>query len=405
VSGNLPVTVTAADSAVSGQISGTFYVGDKPQGSFAVTPTSTFVGNQMVHGTLNVTGVDKAFTVDSPLIFAIDNAVELGSQYVATNVVADQNATHCLRCHVQSQSYYGLASLLGHDVGSNQTATQYIYNAFGSGQYDDGFVTGAYYTYRLTPTTLALWSLTQAPDKIGSFAVKYKAARYMEQYPTASGNAVSWYPDYNVGWWANNDTATMMVVKGYVDLLQTSQNNDLSSVNDYSPVVDSEGLGGATNAMRVGPDGALYALHWQSGTITRVDPSTGTLSAAASGLPINCEGLQPVSSTEFYVTCPGVLLHVMPDGTIQTVVGNLSSKIFDVLASSDGTLYLSDPDNNQILKGTPGGSFTTWVSGGLLNRPYGLRSVRTAACMWRTSVASTSSRSRQADKFPRLLMV
>ena len=53
--GNLPVNVSSG-GIVQGQITGTYYVGDKPQGAFAVAPTDVFIGNQTVHGTIDVTG-------------------------------------------------------------------------------------------------------------------------------------------------------------------------------------------------------------------------------------------------------------------------------------------------------------------------------------------------------------
>jgi hypothetical protein len=372
--GNLPVSVSASDSGVSGQITGTLYVGDKPQGSFAVTPTDVFIGTQTVQGTVNVTGVDKAINVQSPLVTAIRNAVQKGSQYVATNVVYDQNQSHCLRCHVQTQSYYGLASLLNHDVGSDQDATQFVYNALATSQQDSGGLHSAYTGYAETQTVLGLWALTQAPDKIANYQTEYRAAKYMQARATTSGSRTYWNPDYGSGWWANVDTHTMMTVKGYVDLLQTAQNNSLASVNDYS-ASSATALGGATNGIRPGPDGALYALQYTKASIVRYDVATGALTTVVTGLPSTspayCSSPLVIAANEFYVPCPNQLVHVLPDGTKQTAA-TLGSGSGDIAMDSNGTIYVSDYTNNRILRGTVGGSFSVYASGGLLNSPFGL---------------------------------
>jgi hypothetical protein len=315
--------------------------------------------------------VNTALGVSSPLIYAINNAVGNGSRYVATNVVDDQNATHCLRCHVQSQSYYGLASQSSSSPGYDPTTVQYIYNALNSGQYDNGMITAAYTLYEVTPTSLALWALTQAPDKVASFETKYKAGLFLQSHAQTSSAETYWAPDYNVGWWANDDSTTMMAVKGYVDILNTAQTNSLSGINDYSPGT-AVNIPGAMNALKTGPDGALYALIYASGQIARIDPATNAVTYPETNLPFNCEGILPVSANEFYATCPNELVHILPDGTQQVVQSGFSSRVYDVVADSNGTFYISDFSNNEIFYGPAAGPFVPYVSGGLLNEPGGL---------------------------------
>ena len=365
-SGNLPVSVSSA-GGVQGQINGTFYVGDKPQGAFTVTPTDVFTGTQTVQASVNVTGVDTTIGVSSPLVFAIRTAVQNGSQYVATNVVQDQQASRCLRCHVQTQSYYGLASLLGHDVGSDQNSTQFVYNALATSQQDDGSLHSAYTQYVETQTALGLWALTQAPDKLGSFATEYKAALFMQSRATNSGSSTYWNPDYGSGWWANVDTHTMMAVKGYASLLTTAQNNSVANVADYAASAATS-LGNNINGIQFGPDGALYAAQYQAGTVLRYDSTAGTTTTVASGLPAYCAGLLVVAPNEFYLNCPNQILHVLPDGSKQTVA-SIGAGTGGIVRDSSGNLYFTDSSHNQIMHGPAAGPFTALASGGVLNQP------------------------------------
>lgn len=373
-SGNLPANVSSNGSGVRGQVTGTFYVGDKPAGSFTVAPTDVYVGNQTVQATVDVTGIDKAITAEGPIVTAIRNAVQHGSAYVATNVVNDQRTNRCLRCHVQTQSYYGLASLLSHDVGSDQDSTQFLYNDLSTSQRDNGIIQNAQDGNPETETALALWALTQAPDKLDSFRTKYKAALYMHLRAVQSGGKTYWNPDYSFNtWWQNVDSHNMMAAKGFVDLLQTARNNSLAGILDYSasaPVA----LGGGVNGLRPGPDGALYAVLYAQGTIVRYDPVAGAVSTVVTGLPTNgptyCSSPLVISPNEFYVPCQNQLVHVLPDGTMQTAA-TLSGG-GDIAMDGNGTIYVSDYTSNRILRGQVGGTFSVWVSGGNLSNPFGL---------------------------------
>jgi hypothetical protein len=368
--GNLPATITAGDPTVQGTITGSLYVGDKPQGAFTVTPTQVLTGTQTVHSTVNVTGVDTTLGVSSPLVYAIRNAVLSGSQYVAVNVVNDQVSSRCLRCHVQAQSYYGLASLVGHNVGSDQNATQLVYNAIATAQQDDGGLHDNFPPAPVTETGLATWALTQAPDQLSSFTTLYKAAKLLESSAASANGYADWNADYTVagGWWVSADATTMTVVKSLVDVLTTAQNNNVSSLPDYAPSTPLANLGGGADALRLGPDGALYTILNGSGTIVRYDLGSGTSSAVVTGLPVPCYNFRIVAPNEFYAICTQQVIHVLPDGT-QSAVAGLGAGLSDVALASNGTLYVVDYYNNQVLGGPPSGPFTPYVSGGLINSP------------------------------------
>jgi hypothetical protein len=368
--GNLPVTVSAGDPSIQGTITGSLYVGDEPRGTFIVTPTQVLTGTQTVHATVGVTGVDTTIGVSSPLVYAIRNAALLGSQYVAVNVVNDQVSSRCLRCHVQSQSYFGLASLLGHDVGSDQSATRMVYNAMATGQQDNGVLSDNYPPAPVTETSLALWGLTQGTDKLTSFATMYKAANLLQSDAVSANGHAYWNADYtsNGGWWVSADATTMTVVKGLVDLLLTAQNNNVTGLTDYAPGNPVANVGSNADALRLGPDRALYTILGNAGTVVRYDPTSGASTAVAAGLPVPCYNVRVVSPTEFYVVCPQQLIHVLPDGT-HTVIASLGPDAGDLQIAPNGTLFILDADGNQILTGPPGGPFTPYVSGGLLNLP------------------------------------
>ena len=370
--GNLNVVVSPQSAGVQGQVTGTLYVGDKPQGAYTVSPSTVFTGDQTVHGTINVTGVDTHVGVSSPLALAINQAVSGGSQYVSANAILDTESSRCLRCHVQTQSYFGLASLTNHDIGSNQSATQYLYNSLSSSQQNDGSLMNSYYMYAETETALGLWALTQSPDKLDSFSVKYKAALFMGGRSSVSGNRTWWNSDYPYGWWPSIDANNMLATKGFVDLLVTAQNNDLTSLKDYQLPSNSLATGlGNTSALKLGPDGALYTVMYSAKSIARIDSTTGARTTVASGLPGTCTSLFVVGPTEFYVACLNQLIHVLPDGSKQAV-GAIGARAGDIAVAGDGSFYISDPSNNRILQGPSGGPFTPYVSSGLLNSPLGL---------------------------------
>ena len=371
--GNLPVTVAATAAGIQGTITGSLYVGDAPQGTFSVTPSQVLTGTQTVQATIGVTGVDTTIGVSSPLVYAIRNAALLGSQYVAVNVVSDQVSSRCLRCHVQSQSYFGLASLLGHDVGSDQSATQLVYNAIATGQQDSGVLSDNFPPAPVTETSLALWGLTQGTDKLTSFATMYKAANYLQSVAASTNGHAYWNPDYTSdgGWWVSADATTMTVVKGLVDLLLTAQNNNVTGLSDYAAGNPVANVGATADSLRLGPDGALYTMLGSAGMVVRYDPASGTSTTVATGLPVPCYNVRVVSPTEFYVICPQQIIHVLPDGT-QTVIASLGPDAGDLQIASDGTLFILDADGNQILNGPPGGPYTTYVSGGLFNLPRSL---------------------------------
>ena len=374
-SGNLSVSVASADGSVQGQIAGNFYVGDKPAGTFTVTPQDVFVGTQTVQGSVSVSGVNQAVNASSPLLTAIDNAIQLGAQYVATNALADQRSTRCLRCHVQSESYYGLASLLNHSVGSDPTSTADLYNAISSAQESTGTYINGEYQYPVTETTLNLWALTQSADKLGTFASEYKAAKFLLSSVSNYQGSLYWASDYPGGWWNSTDAMDMLAITGIVDVLQTAKSNNVSSLQDYSLVhqkpfndIDAAGLS-------PGPDGNLYTISYSQQAIVRFNFGSGATEYIVGWLGGGggCNGLLALAANEFLVSCPGQILHVLPGGALQTVATRGNSKIPTGFArDASGMVYFSDPANNQILRGPVGGPYTTFASGGLLITPAGL---------------------------------
>ena len=405
--GNLKVNITAG-AGVAGQIGGSLYVGDRPQGTFVVTPTMVYTGTQTVAATVSVAGVNTPIDVPNSLADQIRAAVQSGSAYIGAKEKSTQEENapngYCLRCHVQSQTYYGLASLQNQNVGTNTAATQFVYNSVASGQQDEGSFDTSYSAngaqgpngYRESQTILGLWALTQNPDKVGGFAEEYKAAQFMLTQATISGGSMYWNPDYSsninlnpqdfngrYAWFQTQDSHAMMAVKGFVDLLLTAQNNNVTNLPDYSMSATTS-LGNTTASLKVGPDGALYTVIPNSGSVVRFDPVAASKTTVASGLPGNCTSVLPVSASEFYVACPGQLYHVLQGSSpaVAGAIGQLAQGTQDVrfpltagadiVVGPDGNFYISDPNNNQILRGPPGGPFTTYVSGAPFNSPVGL---------------------------------
>jgi hypothetical protein len=368
--GNLPIKIQAAGGAVGGEINGTLYVGDKAAGTFSVDKTIVPEGNQTAHGKITLEGVDTASNkATDPLFVTVQNAVKTGSLYTSGGAMLWQQNNRCGGCHIQTQSLVGLASAFQKNLGDEASAVN-LYNTVASSQQNDGGLRASYPQDTKTQTVLGAWSLT-AWNAEESFRTLYRAAQHLYSKRVQSGNRTWWTPDHASGWWYSNESHTALTVKAYAQLLKTAQTADLSKIYDYR--LDSKVLlstGTSPRDMELAKDGFLYTVK-ATGDIVRINTETNTEIPIAK-LAIDGFGIAVAEDGTIYVSGNGgKLLRRNLDGTVDTLLTG-GGYLTDVEIGPDGRVYVVDYTNKRILRSNDNGQFENWVSGGVLNSPYGM---------------------------------
>ena len=229
--GNFNLIVSAADST-RGRITGTAYVGNVAQSTFAVTPDSVVAGTRTVHGKIHITGVDPTqATVTDPLAplirAAIGKAVTFNDG--AAHAWIDRN--QCSSCHIGNQALLGGELTLGL-ANYNALDRSVVLNNISSNQAPDGGIWQGYYGYYAARLgSLSLWGLLGYHDQTEFTTVYKRAADWVAGFQNASGE---WYSDYNAAWFDNDISMAMLNISNLhkVDALLKSQS--LSSVPTYT---------------------------------------------------------------------------------------------------------------------------------------------------------------------------
>lgn len=374
--GNLPLKIRATEGQVSGEITGTLYVGDKASGAFTVDKTVVPEGTQNVQAKITLEGVDTALgTLIDPLYFAVKQAVITGGEYTAKGALQWQKTNRCLGCHIQTQSLVGVAAAYQKGLGDKASANK-LYNTIASSQQEDGGLRANHPYYTKTQTALGLWSLTQWDDLKESFRTLYQAAKHLYARRSQSGNQTWWTRDYAGGWWTSNEAHTALTVKGFVKLLEASKRLDLTTVSDYSlQSLGNLGGSGSNNFpldLEAGPDGLIYNIK-RNGQIVQIDPANGVTQVIGSsghnsyGLAIDEDG------TQFIVGDNGRLTRRNPDGGFNSLLSG-GGTFTDVEIGPDGLLYIIDYSNHRLLRlaDPDSGQVQVVAQGGLLSNPYSL---------------------------------
>jgi len=371
VEGNLPIKIRATGGAVSGEINGTLYVGDKAAGTFNVDKTIVPEGNQTAHGKVTLEGVDTASGKGTdPLFVAVQNAVKTGSVYTSSGAMLWQKSNRCTGCHIQTQSLVGVASAFQKNLGDETSAIN-LYNTVASSQQNDGGLRANHPEFTKTQTVLGAWSLT-AWNAEESFRTLYRAAQHLYNKRVQSGNQTWWTPDHASGWWYSNESHTALTVKAYAQLLKTAQTADLSKINDYR--LDSKALlstGAYPRDIELAKDGFLYTVK-AAGDIVRINTETNGVESVAKLAISDGYGTAVAEDGTIYVSGnDGKLLRRNLDGAVDTLLSG-SAILTDVEISPDGHVYVVDNTNKRILRSNSSGQFEPWVTGGVLNSPYGM---------------------------------
>ncbi|MFP2930563.1 carboxypeptidase regulatory-like domain-containing protein [Pyxidicoccus sp. 3LG] len=371
--GNLQVRVRPVTAGVAGEVTDRLYVGDKASGAFTVSRTVVPEGTQTVRGRIAMQGVDTSQGGSTDPLFAfVKEAVRRGGVYTAPESLAWHRTNRCLGCHIQTQSLLGLSSSFD-KATVDRTATTWLYNTISSSQWADGSLRISHPEFQRTQTMLGLWSLSAWPDLPGTFRTKYKAAMYLQARKTRTGDQTYWTPDYSASWWGSNQGHTALAIKGFANVLKDATRPEVvAGVPDYS-LVASGSLGTVAGAEDLvpGPNGTLYVLK-TSGVIDRLDRTTGQVTTVVSGLPSSAFGLAVAADGTFYVTrsTNPTVVKVRPDGTRENL--NVGGYLIDGVLGPDGWLYAADYNGRRVLRVGPAGQVETYVTGGLINRPFGL---------------------------------
>lgn len=369
--GNLRVIIAPTSTQLVGKVEGTLYVGDRPAGTFVVDRSVVPTGTQTVRATVTARGVDSRLGTTDPLFFAVQQAIKRGAQYVGPNARTWHTTNRCLGCHTQTQSLFGLGASLRKGAEVDPAAAMVMYNAVAGSLQSDGGLRISHSQHTTVQTSLGLWALTQWPDQQRAFRTKYKAAQHLYNRRATSGDRVWWNSDHNSHWWATAAGPTFTTIKGMVDVLDSADNLDLSTVKDYGmhalPVSTDIGA----HDIELGPDGFLYVAG--NGAIRRVDPNSNAVTTMVSGLPNFCYGLAVTAGPTFYAACNngGTLYQINPDGS-RVTLRTTGSVFVDVEAAPDGSIWVTEANANRILRYVPGGTFQTIATGGLLVTPAGL---------------------------------
>ena len=371
ISGNLPVTVSADDTTVQGRLSGTLYVGNEATGTFTVDKSVVPLGTQTVHATVAMQGVNATTaTSTDPLFAAVKQAIQRGALFVGPQVRQWNQTNRCLGCHIQTQSFTGMAASMN-KADVSPADVEYLYNDIAGSLQADGRILPAHTELPETQTALAIWALSGWHDAAQAFRTLYRGSLYQLSRMSTSGNESWWNNDYCGIWVCNVPSQVMTSVKGMVATLNMAKQLGTTTVNDYE-FADTGQSFGMPNMMgaQEAADGSVWYLD-NAGNLYRRDPTTGTSQVVANGLGSPTIGLVVAADGTAYVTNPSALIKIAPGGTKTTLLsGGSVQSLWDVEMGPDGNLYVSD--NSAIWRVTPDGQATQFVSGGLINRLQGL---------------------------------
>lgn len=373
--GNLKAQVVSADNTIAGAIEGTLYVGNKATAQMTVDRTIVAPGSNVVHAKVAIQGVDitQAISTD-PLFFAVQRATTNAGAYVAPNAEQWVNNHHCVSCHIESESLYGLSGASG-KATIDQRAINFLATAIATthnanGTLEDYFQgAGA----DIQQTTMNLWGLNKYDDKGALFSMKLSAAMFLHTQRQVSGSGFMWPLDShpNFAWWEYQDGITGLVIKDMADVVRAAPSVDPSQVMSYTwkSLTPAGFTNGATpNDVKLGPDGRLYTLTL-SGALYWVDPTTGATGfTQITGLPNTSYGLAIGPDGTFYISGNGFVARVAPGQTAATVISRPSGIVY-VALSPNGVLYGCDYSTSQLLRFNSDGTYAVLLTSTTLNHP------------------------------------
>jgi hypothetical protein len=100
----------------------------------------------------------------------------------------------------------------------------------------------------------------------------------------------------------------------------------------------------------IGPDGALYVTESKAGTVTRIDPKTGTTSTFASGLPVAVAHIGGPVDVAFLDGTPYILVSMVSDflGTDQVGIYRMDGPSSYTVVADLGAWSIANPSQSQV---------------------------------------------------------
>jgi len=307
--------------------------------------------------------------LDEQLIADVRAGVNDGGDYVSGENQTWHEANRCLGCHIQTQSNLGLASSLD-KADIDREAALFSYNVLASTVQNDGSILDAHPEVPLSQTSLSVWALTEWPDRRESLRSMIRGLEYLDSVrPATNGEGHAfWNTDHASGWWFFPEATTAVIAKAACQALTSMEN--LGQITDYqlgTSISLTAGLGDAVSITSV--NGALFVLR-TDGSVERVNPITGGVSTWASLTLSNPLSLAAQADGTLYAGGDNRVVRINSDQTLENFT--VSGRITALEVDGDGTVYLANSTNSQILTMDHEGVTTQLVSGGNINQPNGL---------------------------------
>ncbi|MDF1761831.1 MAG: carboxypeptidase regulatory-like domain-containing protein [Oleibacter sp.] len=370
--GELIVTIRPLDLNISGQVTGGLYVGDIARGEFTVNPAIVSEGTKTVQAQVSLQGVDtRTGSSTDPLFDLVKDSVQRGGNYVTKEGEAWISRNRCLGCHIQTQSSFGLSSSLD-KANIGKISTIAMFNSIASSQQKQGELMDRHPQWPIVQTGLGLWAMSSFPNKEFSFRTKYKAAKYLYSRKLTSGNSTYWRSERtSPGWWNGNTSITSIIAHGYVDLIKSAEDIDISTLTELQFETSVSIGSGDIRDIKISDNGEIFVIKY-SGDIDRVNIETGEISTYISGLPYGITGLARGGDGVLYVVGDNRQLLKVNTDLSWEVLYSQSGIMRDIEIGKDGLLYVSDQQGDQILVFDTEGNIQRKIQSGLFANPEGL---------------------------------
>jgi DNA-binding beta-propeller fold protein YncE len=131
---------------------------------------------------------------------------------------------------------------------------------------------------------------------------------------------------------------------------------------------------GGLNGFEVGPDHMIYGPLWYKNQVVKIDPGTGTLTVISSDFAhpaaVNLDGKGNLWVVE---TPSGQLSKVALSTGKKTVMARFKTGVDNLAISPEGTIYVSNFDDNAIYAFDPDKQSSRVLTSGALSVPAGLK--------------------------------
>ena len=356
--------LVAADSA-PGKLTGSVYIGDIAKATYSVNKQLVPAGTQTIQATLQVSGQDVVSgTISDPLSPLIKAAIKKAVAFNYSLAVSDTLATKCLRCHVQAQALVGgeLTRRFTDDAAV-AASRDTILNALTTHVQSNGAIDG-YGSFLKTQSMLGMWALNAWHNKPEVISALAKGGEYLTTVQNANG---SWSTDYEDGWWRTDTANTAFNLKNLVDIAASIKAAPPGSAVSYGLQVRP--VAGLNDPFHLTSDAAgnVYVCNYRGGEILQLKPDGSTVQYM-SGLTFPTALVFAADGTPWVSTLAG-LYRRNPDGSATRLSGQPGS---GMAIGPDGNFYMSYYYDNKIVKVTPQGVVSDFVSGAVLNNPWAL---------------------------------